>query len=67
MMKFALRVAPKTRGRGLPLTGFAVRMATHLRERFEAVYEGSFFTAGIVGPNRNGEPCRSAIGNEGSR
>lgn len=53
-----------TRGRGLPLTGFAVRVAPHLRERFETVYEGSFFNAGIVGPHRNGEPCRSAIGND---
>ena len=53
-----------TRGRGLPLTGFAVRLAAHLRDRFEAVYEGSFFSAGIVGPNRDGEPCRSAIGND---
>jgi len=53
-----------TRGRGLPLTGFAVRLAPHLRERFEAIYEGSFFNAGIVGPSRNGEPCRSAVGND---
>lgn len=53
-----------TRGRGLPLTGFAVRLAAHLRERFDAVYEGSFFSAGIVGPNRNGEPCRSAVGDD---
>jgi hypothetical protein len=53
-----------TRGRGLPLTGFAVRLAAHQRERFDAVYEGSFFSAGIVGPNRNGEPCRSAVGDD---
>ena len=45
-------------------TGFAVRLAAHLRDRFEAVYEGSFFSAGIVGPHRNGEPCRSASGND---
>jgi len=53
-----------TRGRGLPLTGFAVRVAPQLRERFEAVYEGSFFNAGIVGPIRDGEPCRSNSGND---
>jgi hypothetical protein len=53
-----------TRGRGLPLIGFAVRLAPQARERFDAVYEGSFFSAGIVGPNRNGEPCRSAVGND---
>jgi hypothetical protein len=53
-----------TRGRGLPLTGFAVRLAAHLRERFDAVYEGSFFNAGIVGPHSNGEACRSAVGDD---
>ena len=53
-----------TRGRGLPLTGFAVRLADHLRERFDAVYEGSFFNAGIIGPSRNGEPCRSTAGDD---
>ena len=50
-----------TRGRGLPLTGFAVRPAPHLRGRFDAVYEGAFFAGGTVGPCRNGEPCVSAV------
>jgi len=47
-----------TRGRGLPLTGFAIRLAPHLRERFDVVYEGSFFDSGVSGPARNGEPCK---------
>lgn len=50
-----------TRGRGLPLTGFAVRLAPHLSDRFEAVYEGSFFTGGVSGPQKNGEPCLSPV------
>jgi len=50
-----------TRGRGLPLTGFAIRLASHLRDRFDVVYEGAFFESGIAGPNRNGEPCVSAV------
>lgn len=50
-----------TRGRGLPLTGFAVRLAPHLSDRFDAVYEGSFFTGGASGPQRNGEPCLSPV------
>lgn len=53
-----------TRGRGLPLTGFAVRLAPALRERFDVVYEGSFFSCGIIGPNRNGEPCVSLIADD---
>ena len=46
-----------TRGQGLPLTGFAIRLAPHVAERFEVVYQGSFFESGIVGPHRDGELC----------
>jgi len=50
-----------TRGRGLPLTGFAVRPAPNLGEDLEIVYEGSFFEGGVVGPKRDGELCVSPI------
>jgi hypothetical protein len=53
-----------TRGRGLPLTGFAVRLASTLRQQFDVVYEGSFFDSGVVGPKRNGEPCMPATGDD---
>jgi DNA end-binding protein Ku len=53
-----------TRGRGLPLTGFAVRPAQDLRERLEIVYEGCFFEGGVVGPKRDGELCISPIAND---
>jgi hypothetical protein len=53
-----------TRGRGLPLTGFAVRLATHLRDRFDIVYEGAFFDSGVAGPNRNGEPCMPKVADD---
>jgi hypothetical protein len=46
-----------TRGRSLPLTGFAVRLAPHVSDEFEVVYRGVFFESGIVGPKRNGELC----------
>ena len=46
-----------TRGRGLPLTGFAIRLAPHVAERFDVVYQGAFFESGVVGPHRNGELC----------
>jgi hypothetical protein len=46
-----------TRGRGMPLTGFAIRLAPHAREQFDIMYQGAFFDSGIVGPHRNGEPC----------
>lgn len=50
-----------TRGRGLPLTGFAVRVAAHLRDRIDVVYEGAFFDSGVTGTLRNGEPCMASI------
>jgi hypothetical protein len=53
-----------TRGRNLPLTGFAVRPATDLGERIEIAYEGSFFEGGVVGPKRNGELCVSPIADD---
>jgi hypothetical protein len=49
-----------TRGRRLPLTGFAVRLAPRLASRFEVVYQGSFFAEGISAPQRNGQPCSAA-------
>jgi hypothetical protein len=49
-----------TRGRGLPLTGFAVQPLPHMRDRFDVIYQGAFFDSGITEPCRNGEPCRPA-------
>ena len=49
-----------TRGRRLPLIGFAVRLASHLSDRFDVIYQGSFFIEGISSPHRNGQPCRAA-------
>jgi hypothetical protein len=49
-----------TRGRGLPLTGFAVRLAPQRADRFEVLYQGSFFAGGISDLQRNGAPCRAA-------
>jgi hypothetical protein len=49
-----------TKGRGLPLTGFAVRLAPHLRDRFDVIYQGAFFDSGTTEPCRNGAPCLPA-------
>lgn len=53
-----------TRGRRLPLIGFAVRLASHLSSRFDVVYQGSFFSEGISTPQRNGQPCRAATSDD---
>jgi hypothetical protein len=53
-----------TRGRRLPLIGFAVRVAPRLADRFEVAYQGSFFMSGISSVYRNGEPCRVLTGDD---
>jgi hypothetical protein len=50
-----------TRGQGTPLTGFAVRLAPHLRDGFDVVYRGAFFASGPGPLARNGEPCVAAL------
>ena len=53
-----------TRGRGLPLTGFAVRVVPQQADRFEVVYQGSFFAGGISQTHQNGDPCRAATADD---
>jgi hypothetical protein len=53
-----------TRGRGLPLTGFAVRVVPQQADRFEVVYQGSFFAGGISPMHQNGDPCRAATADD---
>jgi hypothetical protein len=53
-----------TRGRGLPLTGFAVRVVPQRAEHFDVVYQGSFFAGGISQQCQNGAPCRSATADD---
>jgi len=53
-----------TRGRGLPLTGFAVRVVAQRAERFEVVYQGSFFAGGISQMHQNGDPCQATTADD---
>lgn len=53
-----------TRGRGLPLTGFAIRIAPQRASQFEVIYQGSFFSGGISESRQNGEPCRAATADD---
>jgi len=53
-----------TRGRGLPLIGFALRVVPQQADRFEVAYQGSFFASGISALHQNGEPCRAAAGDD---
>jgi hypothetical protein len=53
-----------TRGRGLPLTGFAIRLAPHVGDSFDVIYEGAFFESGVAGPYRNGALCIPAMADD---
>jgi hypothetical protein len=53
-----------TRGQGLPLIGFAVRVVPQRADRFEVVYQGSFFTDGISQMYQNGAACRAATADD---
>ena len=50
-----------TRGQGLPLTGFAIRLAPHLRNGFDVIYRGAFFASGPAPTARNGEACFASL------
>ena len=50
-----------TRGQGLPLTGFAIRLAPHLRGRFDVIYRGAFFASGPAPAALNGEACFASL------
>ncbi len=53
-----------TRGRGLPLIGFAVRVVPQHADRFEVVYQGSFFAGGISPMHQSGDPCLAATADD---
>jgi hypothetical protein len=53
-----------TRGLGLPLVGFACRLKAQAAARYDCEYSGYFQSGTIVGPLRDGQPCRSTTPNE---
>ncbi|HEX3864670.1 MAG TPA: hypothetical protein VHY35_23550 [Stellaceae bacterium] len=54
-----------TTGRGLPLIGFAVRQKAGIRDMLlDCEYSGYFQSGAVVGPSRNGAPCRSTADND---
>lgn len=54
-----------TRGMAIPLIGFAVRLKAHVGGgAYDCEYSGYFQSGVVVGPLRNGTPCRSTIAND---
>jgi glycosyltransferase involved in cell wall biosynthesis len=50
-----------SRGAGVPLLGFAVRLTPEAAERFDCAYSGRFFSGATVGPFTDGDLCRSEV------
>ncbi|MFO0996669.1 MAG: glycosyltransferase [Alphaproteobacteria bacterium] len=54
-----------TRGLSIPLLGFAMRVkATGSGPQYDCEYSGYFQSGAVVGPMRNGVPCRSTVPND---
>jgi hypothetical protein len=54
-----------TRGMAVPLVGFAIRLKrTAATAAYDLEYSGYFQSGLIVGPLRNGAPCRSTVAND---
>jgi len=54
-----------TKGMSVPLVGFAVRLRPSLETAlYDCEYSGYFQSGTIVGPLRNGAPCRSTVAND---
>jgi len=53
-----------TRGMGVPLVEFAVRLIPELAATYECDYSGAFFSGNIIGPRKDGAACRSRVPND---
>jgi hypothetical protein len=50
-----------SRGEGMPLLGYAVRLRPGFGNQYVCTYSGSFFSGAKVGPVQNGELCSSDL------
>ena len=54
-----------TQGMGVPLVGFAIRLKpTVSATGYDCEYSGYFQSGAVVGPVRNGAPCRSTVASD---
>jgi hypothetical protein len=51
-----------SRGLGLALSGFSIRIRPEAQARFQCEYRGAFASGRILGPSRNGAPCKAEAG-----
>ncbi len=50
-----------SRGRGIPMMGFAIRLKTEIAEQYDCAYTGKFVSGSILGPFKNGDLCCSDV------
>jgi hypothetical protein len=50
-----------SRGRGMPLVGFAVRLKPEIADRYDCIYRGRFAAAGLSEPLNTGDLCSSSV------
>ena len=53
-----------SKGRGMPLIGFAIRLRPEAAGQYDCEYSGYFQSGATVGPVRNGVPCRSKVASD---
>lgn len=50
-----------SRGRGMPLVGYAIRLKPEIAESYDCTYSGKFVSGTTVGPCKDGRLCRSDV------
>ncbi len=50
-----------SRGRGMPLMGFAIRLKPEIAGRYECAYAGKFVSGATLGPFKDGDLCCSNV------
>jgi hypothetical protein len=50
-----------SRGRAIPMLGYAIRLKAEAAERYNCIYSGQFVSGRVLGPFKNGDLCCSDL------
>jgi GT2 family glycosyltransferase/glycosyltransferase involved in cell wall biosynthesis len=50
-----------SRGRGVPMLAYAIRLKPEIADQYECTYTGKFMSGSILGPFKNGDLCCSEV------
>jgi hypothetical protein len=48
-----------SRGRGMPIMGYAIRLKPDVADKYDCAYTGQFVSGKVLGPFKNGDLCCS--------